>query len=92
MSCDRERPLGAPCPHPVGSVEKIEVLRQRVELGQSLWHPLDCPLHVPDGESGAWEESESDPWVDEMLASSPLLLSVFSAARLTEAVPQLRAA
>ena len=29
------------CPHPAGSVEKIEVMRQRAERGQSIFHPHD---------------------------------------------------
>ena len=30
-----------PTSAPIGSPEKVEVLRKRVELGQVLWHPLD---------------------------------------------------
>ena len=34
----------ASCPHPAGSIEKIEVMRQRAERGESIFHPLDCKL------------------------------------------------
>lgn len=29
------------CPHPVGSPERVETYRRRVELGQHLYHPSD---------------------------------------------------
>jgi hypothetical protein len=32
------------CPHPAGSIEKIEVMRARVERGEQIFHPLDCKL------------------------------------------------
>ena len=33
----------------VGSVERIEVYRQRVELGQNIWHPEDSVAQMePD--------------------------------------------
>ena len=31
----------ASCPHPAGSIEKIEVMRQRAEAGQAIFHPND---------------------------------------------------
>ena len=31
----------ASCPHPAGSVEKIEVMRRRAERGQAIFHPGD---------------------------------------------------
>jgi hypothetical protein len=31
-------------PHPAGSIEKIEVMRQRAERGEAIFHPLDCKL------------------------------------------------
>ena len=31
----------SPCPHPVGSPERVETYRRRVELGQHLYHPSD---------------------------------------------------
>lgn len=31
-----------PTDHPAGSPGKIEVLADRVERGQPLWHPHDC--------------------------------------------------
>lgn len=36
-----EKELWLPTDAPAGSLEKIEVLRKRVELGQHLWHPDD---------------------------------------------------
>jgi hypothetical protein len=29
------------CPHPAGSIEKIEVMRRRVERGEQVFHPND---------------------------------------------------
>lgn len=29
------------CPHPAGSIEKIEAMRRRVELGERVFHPND---------------------------------------------------
>lgn len=29
------------CPHPAGSIEKIEVMRARAERGQAIFHPGD---------------------------------------------------
>ncbi len=31
----------ASCPHPAGSIEKIEVMRQRAANGRSIFHPND---------------------------------------------------
>ena len=37
-------PLASSTPHPAGSLEKIEVMRQRAANGESIFHPLDCKL------------------------------------------------
>jgi len=37
------KPTQAPC----GSVEKIEVLRLRLERGEMLYHPQDCKTILP---------------------------------------------
>ena len=43
----QEPPLpSVPCGFPCGSREKIEMMRQRAESGQDLWHPLDAADRV----------------------------------------------
>jgi hypothetical protein len=39
---EQDLPLASSsCPHPAGSFEKIEWMRQRAERGQSIFHPHD---------------------------------------------------
>ncbi len=38
-------PPEAPTQHMAGSVEKIEVIVQRIESGRDLWHPEDNPIN-----------------------------------------------
>ncbi len=43
----RPRGLGEPTQTLIGSQERINVYRQRVEQGFEIWHPDDCVLRVP---------------------------------------------
>ena len=45
-----------PCGHPAGSSGKLEAMRLRAELGQSLWHPQDCEAMASPAESQAMSE------------------------------------
>ena len=45
-----------PCGHPAGSSGKLEAMRLRVELGQSLWHPQDCQAMASPAASQAMSE------------------------------------
>ncbi len=44
---ERERPLPEPTAADPGTWAKVEILRQRFESGQALWHPDDSavPFH-----------------------------------------------
>ena len=55
---DDYEPLPAvePCGHPAGSLGRLEAYTARVELGQSLWHPLDCEAMANPAESQAMSE------------------------------------
>ena len=57
MSDDYEpRPAVEPCGHPAGSLGRLEAMRIRVELGQSLWHPQDCQAMASPAESEAMRD------------------------------------
>ena len=45
-----------PCGHPAGSLGKLEAMRIREELGQSLWHPKDNEAMASPAESEAMSE------------------------------------
>ena len=45
-----------PCGHPAGSLGKLEAMRIREELGQSLWHPQDCEAMASPAESDAMRD------------------------------------
>ena len=45
-----------PCGHPAGSLGKLEAMRRRAELGQSLWHPEDCEAMASPAESQAMSD------------------------------------
>ena len=46
-------PAVEPCGYPAGSLGKLESMRLRAELGQSLWHPQDCESMASPAESDA---------------------------------------
>ena len=46
-------PAVEPCGYPAGSLGKLEAMRIREELGQSLWHPQDCDAMASPAESQA---------------------------------------
>ena len=58
----QEAPLpSVPTWHLCGSREKIEILRQRVERGEELFHPEDSTAEVAPGyESGFKAERQSE--------------------------------
>ena len=45
-----------PCGHPAGSLGKLEAMRLRAELGQSLWHPQDCEAMASPAASDAMRD------------------------------------
>ena len=45
-----------PCGHPAGSLGKLEAMRIREELGQSLWHPKDNEAMASPAESEAMSD------------------------------------
>ena len=49
-------PAVEPCGHPAGSLGRLEAMRIRVELGQSLWHPQDCEAMASPAESDAMSD------------------------------------
>ena len=55
---DDYKPVKAqkPCGYPAGSLGKLEAMRIRVELGQSLWHPQDCEAMASPAESDAMRD------------------------------------
>ena len=46
-------PAVEPCGYPAGSLGKLEAMRTREGLGQSLWHPQDCEAMASPAESDA---------------------------------------
>ena len=55
---DDYEPLPAvePCGYPAGSLGRLEAMRRRAELGQSLWHPKDCDAMASPAESDAMSD------------------------------------
>ena len=55
---DDYEPLPAvePCGYPAGSLGRLEAMRRREELGQSLWHPQDCEAMASPAESDAMRD------------------------------------
>ena len=55
---DDYEPLPAvePCGYPAGSLGRLEAMRRRAELGQSLWHPQDCNAMASPAESDAMSD------------------------------------
>ena len=49
-------PAVEPCGHPAGSLGKLEAMRLREELGQSLWHPKDSEAMATPAESEAMRD------------------------------------
>ena len=49
-------PAVEPCGHPAGSLGKLEAMRRREELGQSLWHPQDNEAMATPAESDAMRD------------------------------------
>jgi len=49
-------PAADPCGHPAGSLGRLESMRIRAELGQSLWHPQDCDAMASPAESDAMRD------------------------------------
>ena len=49
-------PAVDPCGHPAGSLGRLEAMRRRAELGQSLWHPKDCDAMASPAESDAMSD------------------------------------
>jgi hypothetical protein len=49
-------PAVDPCGHPAGSLGRLESMRIRAELGQSLWHPQDCDAMASPAESDAMRD------------------------------------
>lgn len=49
-------PAAEPCGHPAGSLGRLESMRRRAELGQSIWHPLDCEAMASPAESDAMRD------------------------------------
>ena len=49
-------PAVEPCGHPAGSLGRLEAMRLRAELGQSLWHPQDCEAMANPAESDAMRD------------------------------------
>ena len=49
-------PAVDPCGHPAGSLGRLEAMRIREELGQSLWHPQDCEAMASPAESDAMRD------------------------------------
>ena len=49
-------PAVEPCGYPAGSLGKLEAMRIREELGQSLWHPQDCDAMASPAESDAMSD------------------------------------
>jgi len=47
------RSAAVPCPYPAGSIERVEAMRVRVELGQSIWHPGDSTKIVINEDTAA---------------------------------------
>ena len=50
------RPAVEPCGHPAGSLGRLEAMRLREELGQSLWHPKDSEATASPAESDAMRD------------------------------------
>jgi hypothetical protein len=44
--------LPEPTAAPPGTPDKVEILRARAALGQSLWHPADAPMDVESRKLG----------------------------------------
>ena len=49
-------PAVEPCGYPAGSLGKLEAMRTRAELGQSLWHPKDSEAMASPAASQAMSE------------------------------------
>ena len=49
-------PAVEPCGHPAGSLGRLEAMRLRAELGQSLWHPQDNESMANPSESDAMRD------------------------------------
>lgn len=45
------KPASEPTPAAKGSPERVEVYKQRVERGESIWHSGDSPESVPSREN-----------------------------------------
>ena len=50
------RPAVEPCGYPAGSLGRLEAMRIRAELGQSLWHPKDSEAMASPAESDAMRD------------------------------------
>ena len=49
-------PAVEPCGYPAGSLGRLEAMRLRAELGQSLWHPQDNEAMASPAESDAMSD------------------------------------